>query len=433
MAALSARGLKVAAAKVGPDFIDPGYHRAATNRPSASLDWYLQGPRLIGPLAGASSQGADLLVVEGVMGLFDGTATTAGAPSAGSTAEVAKALAAPIILVLDASAMSGSVAALAHGYTTFDPSVKVAGIVLNRVGSEGHAALLKEALAPLGVPVLGWLRSDERLSWRERHLGLVPVVEQPEAVRRSLDDLAAVVASSLDLSAVVKLAAQAPAAHVGPAPQAEPAGSARVALCSGPAFDFLYPENISLLRQAGAELVPFNPLADEHFPPSCSALYAGGGFPEVFAGEISANRRLLGELASLVALGLPAWAECGGLLLLCESLDGKPMSGALPGVHAHMTERLTIGYREATLRQACFFGPVGTQLRGHEFHRSLTSPAGDALELTGRFGKGYGGFVAGHLFASYLHQHLAATPWLATRFVASACAFSTSTEAGASH
>jgi len=427
MAALSARGLKVAAAKVGPDFIDPGYHRAATGRPSASLDLYLQGPELIGPLAAAASQGADLLLVEGAMGLFDGTATAPGNPSGGSTADVAKALAAPIILVLDASAMSGSVAALAHGYATFDPATNVAGIVLNRVGSDGHAALLKEALAPLGIPVLGWLRSDERLSWRERHLGLVPVVEQPEAVRRSLGGLAAAVAQSLDLSAVVKIAAQAPEAHVEPAPEAEPAGRARVALCSGPAFDFLYPENISLLRQAGAELVPFDPLSDEALPPGCSALYLGGGFPEVFASEISSNRRLLGQLGSLVRSGLPTWAECGGLLLLCESLSSKPMSAALPGVHAHMAEGLTVGYRLATLRRRCFFGAPGTVLRGHEFHRSITAPAGDALELAGRFGKGRGGFAAENLFASYLHQHLAPAPWLATRFVASACGCSTST------
>lgn len=423
LAAFARRGFNVAGAKVGPDFIDPGYHRAATGRASASLDWYLHGPGLLGPLAAASAEGADLLIVEGVMGLFDGTASSAGSPTAGSTAEVAKALAAPTLLVVDASAMSSSVAALVHGYASFDPTLRLAGVVLNRVGGNGHASLLKEALAPLGTPVLGWLRADEQLAWRERHLGLVPVAEHPEAVRRSLGALATVVASSLDLDAIARLAAQAPELRVGPAPRAAPAGRAAVALCSGPAFDFLYPENVSLLRQAGAELVPFDPLSDESLPPGCSALYAGGGYPEVFAAEISANRKLLSQLRSLVGGGLPTWAECGGLLLLCETLDDKPMSAALPGVRARMAERLTIGYREAALRRPSFLGPAGTLLRGHEFHRSETAPAGDALELTGRFGKGYAGFAADNLFASYLHQHLARAPELATRFVAAACAF----------
>jgi cobyrinic acid a,c-diamide synthase len=220
MAAFARRGFKVAGAKVGPDFIDPGYHRAATGRASASLDWYLHGPGLLGPLAAASAEGADLLIVEGVMGLFDGTASSAGSPTAGSTAEVAKALAAPTLLVVDASAMSSSVAALVHGYASFDPTLRLAGVVLNRVGGNGHASLLKEALAPLGTPVLGWLRADEQLAWRERHLGLVPVAEHPEAVRRSLGALATVVASSLDLDAIARLAAQAPELRVGPAPQA---------------------------------------------------------------------------------------------------------------------------------------------------------------------------------------------------------------------
>lgn len=205
-------------------------------------------------------------------------------------------------------------------------------------------------------------------------------------------------------------------------PEARPAGHARVALCSGPAFSFYYPENLSLLSQAGAELVPFDPLRDEALPEGCSGLYAGGGFPEVFAGEISANTKLLTGRGQQVRDGLTTWAECGGLLLLCESLDGTSMSGGLEGVHARMTERLVIGYREATLRRASFFGPEGTVLRGHEFHRSETAPAGDALDLTSRSSTGRGGFAREDLFASYLHQHLAGAPELAGRFVARASA-----------
>ena len=423
MAALARRGARVASAKVGPDFIDPGYHRAATGRASHNLDLYLHGPGLVPALAGSAASGADILVVEGVMGLFDGTGALPGAPAAGSTAEVAKLLQAPVVLVVDAGAMSGSVAALVHGFATFDPDLHLAGVVLNRVGGPGHAALLEEALAPLGVAVLGHLTMDDRLAWRERHLGLVPVAEGPGAVRRSLDLLGEAVAGSLDLQALLSIAAAAPRAQVDEVPRAQPAGHARVALCSGPAFDFYYPENLELLRQAGAELVPFDPLADESLPEGCSGLYAGGGFPEVFAAEISANTKLLAQLGARVRRGLPTWAECGGLLLLCESLDGASMAGALEGVSARMTEHLVIGYREATMRKVSFFGPRGTVLRGHEFHRSVTAPAGEALALAGRFGTGQGGFAGEGLFASYLHQHLAGTPELAGRFVAHASAW----------
>ena len=422
MAALAHRGARVASAKVGPDFIDPGYHRAATGRASHNLDWYLHGAGLVAALAGQAGLGADILVVEGVMGLFDGTAERPGGPSAGSTAEVAKLLSAPVVLVVDAEAMSGSVAALVHGFATFDPGVRVAGVVLNRVGSPGHACLLQEALAPLGVAVLGYLARDDRLSWRGRHLGLVPVAEDPAGVRRSLDRLREVVAASLDLPALLGLASAAPRLHVDDVPRARLAGQARVALCSGPAFDFYYPENLALLRQAGAELVPFDPLADASLPEGCSGLYVGGGFPEVFAGEISANTKLLAQLGERVRSGLPTWAECGGLLLLCESLDGATMSGALEGVHARMSDHLVIGYREATVQTASLFGPEGTVLRGHEFHRSETAPAGEALALAGRFGTGRGGFAGRGLFASYLHQHLAGAPELAEHFVAQASA-----------
>jgi cobyrinic acid a,c-diamide synthase len=417
MAALSHRGLKVAAAKVGPDFIDPGYHRAATGKASHNLDFYLHGHELLGPLAGAAAAGSDLLIVEGVMGLFDGTAAEAGKAGAGSTAEVAKLLQAPVVLVVDASAMSGSVAALVHGFASFDASLHLGGVVLNRVGGPGHASLLGEALRPLGLPVLGYLASDDRLAWRERHLGLVPVAEEPGRVRRSLAGLAATMASSLDLERALQVARAAPPLHVGEAPRTERAGRARVALCSGPAFHFYYPENLALLEEAGAELMPFDPLADEGLPEGCTGLYAGGGFPEVFTKEIAANHKLLSRLREAVDGGLVTWAECGGLLLLCESLDGAAMSGALEGVHARMTERLTIGYREATLRRPSFFGAAGTVLRGHEFHRSETLPPGDALLLSSRWGEGLSGFAGEALFASYLHQHLAASPELAGRFV----------------
>ena len=415
MAALAARGLRVASAKVGPDFIDPSYHAVATGRPGRSLDAWLSGDALLPSLAASGSEDADVLVVEGVMGLFDGSSEPG---CDGSTAAVARLLDAPVVLVVDASAMSGSVAAVVHGYRDLDRRVRVAGVVLNRVAGEGHATMLREALQPLGVPVLGALFDDPQLVWRERHLGLVPVAEHPAEVRVAVERLGAVIERACDVAAVLAAARAAPPHHVAAAPTAAAVGGVRIALASGPAFSFTYPENVALLAAAGAELVPFDPLVDERLPDGCAALYAGGGFPEVFAGALGGNRPLLDDVGRHLARGMLVWAECGGLVWLCEALDGVAMVGAIPA-EARMTERLTIGYRTAVTRTSSPLGPPGTTLRGHEFHRSMTDPAGDALELRSRFGAGTAGFASPTLFATYLHQHLAATPELAERFVTS--------------
>ena len=415
MAALVARGWRTASAKVGPDFIDPSYHAVATGRPGRSLDAWLSGEALLPSLAAVASADADVLVVEGVMGLFDGS----GEPDCdGSTAAVAHVLDAPVVLVVDASAMSGSVAAVVHGYRDLDRRVGVAGVVLNRVGGEGHAALLREALQPLHVPVMGVVYEDPGLVWRERHLGLVPVAEHPDEVRLAVARLGAAIERTCDVAALLAMARAAPARHVPERPTAVPVGGVRVALASGPAFSFTYPENVALLAEAGAELVPFDPLVDERLPDGCAALYAGGGFPEVFAGALGGNPPLLDDVGRHLARGMLVWAECGGLVWLCEALDGVAMVGAIPA-EARMTERLTIGYRTAVTRTSSPLGPPGTTLRGHEFHRSMTDPAGDALELRSRFGAGTAGFASPTLFATYLHQHLAATPELAERFVTS--------------
>ncbi len=414
MAAFSTRGLRVAAAKVGPDFIDPGYHALATGRASHSLDCHLHGRELLPGLAAAAAADADLLVVEDVMGLFDGSAIPG---QDGSTAEVARLIEAPVVLVVDASAMSGSVAALVHGFASFDPRLELSAVVLNRVGGDGHVELLREALAPTGIPVVGALGLREELAWRERHLGLVPVAEHPLDVGAAIGGLAVLLAERLDLEALWRLARAAPRRSEPEPPRARHVGQARVALCGGPAFSFVYPENLRLLEQAGAELVPFDPLVDAHLPEGCSGLVAGGGFPEAFAERLAANSGLLAELRAAVARGMVTWAECGGLLLLCDSLDGVPMAGALSGVRAEMTDRLTIGYRSATTRRSSPLGASGTQLAGHEFHRSVTHPGGDALDIEGRFGRGSSGFCSDTLFASYLHQHLAASPELAEAFV----------------
>jgi cobyrinic acid a,c-diamide synthase len=407
MAALRAAGRDVASAKVGPDFIDPGYHALATGRPGRNLDAWMSGPELIAPLAARAAAGADLLVVEGVMGLFDG-------PS--STAEVAGLLDAPVVLVVDASSMSDSVAAVVHGYATLDPTVHLAGVVLNRVGSPGHEELLRRALEPLDVPVLGVLHRDDGLVWRDRHLGLVPVVERRDEVAASLDRLAALVQAGCDLAAVEALAASAPPRTTDPLPDVRPAGSARIAVAGGAAFSFSYPDNHEALTAAGAELIPFDPIHDPALP-DCDAVVAGGGFPEVYAEALAANRPLLDDVRRRTDLVL--WAECGGLLWLGRELDGHRMAGVVP-VDGTMTDRLTLGYRSGTTTVDTVLGPAGTAVRGHEFHYSTTDPTGDALDLTGRHGRGRSGFATDRVLASYLHLHLAATPHLAEAFVAAA-------------
>jgi cobyrinic acid a,c-diamide synthase len=416
LAALRRAGHRPAAAKVGPDFIDPGYHAAACGRPPRNLDAWLCGAAAVAPLAARAAEGAGLLVVEGVMGLFDGAAD--GAPS--STADVARLLHAPVVLVVDAAALSGSAAAVVHGFASFDPSVRVAGVVLNRVGSGTHETLLREALEPLGIPVLGALRRDDRFTWRDRHLGLVPVAERPEEVAAALDRLAGAIAGAVDLDAVVRLASSAPPLAAGPVPLPTPTGPGPpvpVAVAAGRAFTFTYTDTLEALRAAGAEPVPFDPLRDDRLPEGACGLVVGGGFPEVHGEDLAANRPLLDAVARRVAGGLPTWAECGGLLWLARSLDGRPMAGVVPA-DGRMTGRLTLGYRTAIATRPSPLGPAGTTLRGHEFHYSTCEPAGDALVLASRWGERHEGWATPTLLATYLHHHPGGDPSVLASFAA---------------
>jgi cobyrinic acid a,c-diamide synthase len=414
VAALRAAGHRPATAKVGPDFIDPGYHALASGRPPRNLDAWLCGPDAIRPLAARAAGGADLLVVEGVMGLFDGAADG----RASSTADVARLLGAPVVLVVDASAMAGSVAAVVHGFATLDPELGVAGVILNRVGSDGHETQLREALAPLGLPVLGALRRDDRLTWRDRHLGLVPVAEHPDEVRRALAALGSAVAERVDLAAVVRLAAAAPPEPVaGPVPLPPPGPPVRVAVAGGPAFTFTYADTVDALAAGGAEVVPFDPLRDPALPAAVDGLVVGGGFPETFAADLAANRPLLADAGARVRAGLATWAECGGLLWLARELDGHAMAGVVPAV-ARMTDRLTLGYREVTTRVDTPVGPAGTTFTGHEFHYSRLEPGGDALALASRFGRGREGFATTRLLATYVHHHPGGDPAAVSAFLA---------------
>jgi cobyrinic acid a,c-diamide synthase len=433
MVALRARGLVVSGHKAGPDYIDPGYHALATGRPGRNLDPVLCGEELIAPLFAHGAAGADMAVVEGVMGLFDGRGRT----SFGSTAHVARLLDAPVLLVVDAASQGRSVAALVAGFAGYDRRVRVAGVILNQVGSAWHEEILRAALDDLGVPVLGALGRDEAVAAPSRHLGLVPVAEREGPARQALDRLGAVVGAAVDLDAVLKLAASAgplpttpwspEAALAGPRPTGttHPAVDDHptrpvVAVAGGAAFSFSYPETVELLAAAGAEVVPVDPLRDEALPPGTAALVLGGGFPEVHVADLAANEPLRADVARLARSGRPVIAECAGLLYLARELDGQPMCGVLDA-SAGMTGRLTLGYRDATAAADSVVAPAGVTVRGHEFHRtSVDPPHSPAPAWT--FGGRPEGFVRQAVHASYLHLHWAGYPELARRVVEAAAA-----------
>jgi cobyrinic acid a,c-diamide synthase len=435
MAALADRGLRVAGAKVGPDYIDPSYHRLATGRASATLDAAMSGPDLIAPLARRRGEGCDAMVIEGVMGLFDGAgskrvpaeaAADAAPADAASTAHVARLLDAPVVLVVDASAASTSVAATVHGFATFDPRLRLAGVVANAVGSPRHAELIAGALQRLGVPLLGWLPRDAGVTAPGRHLGLVPAVERAPAAHEGVAALGRAVAAHVDVDAVLAAAATAPA---WPAPAWSPpfarAARARVGVATGPAFSFAYPDDLDVLAAAGAELAWFDPTADAALPAGCDGLVLCGGFPEVYAASLSANAGLRGQIAALAGAGAPVRAECGGLAYLAASLDGQPMCGVLPA-RARMTDSLTLGYRRAVAASDAGGWRAGEVAVGHEFHYSVAESApgrcGDAAAAWRVDGRGPEGFSLAGVHASYVHAHWAAHPHVADRFVADCAA-----------
>jgi len=420
MAALVNRGLRVAPFKVGPDFIDPSYHALATGRPGRNLDAFLSSPELVGPLFAHGVRGADVAVVEGVMGLFDGKS---GGGELASTAHVAKLLDAPVVLVVDGSAMARSAAAMVHGYATFDPELNVAGVVLNRVGSATHERMLRDALAPLGIPVLGVLRRDAAVSTPDRHLGLVPAAERRKEAQESIDALGIVVARSLDLDAAMRLASSAGSLRAEPwspeAPEEERTPEVRVSVAAGPSFSFLYEENVELMEGAGAEVIHFDPTSDRDLPDGTDALYLGGGFPEAYSDALSANEPMKESVARFAGGGRPVVAECGGLLYLARELDGKPMCGVLDA-SARMTDRLTLGYREARATHDSPLAEENASVRGHEFHYSAVEPGAGENPAWDLAGRGAEGFMAGAVHASYLHTHWAATPGLPRRLLRTA-------------
>jgi len=376
--ALARRGLKVRGVKSGPDYIDPGFHAAATSLPGLNLDSWAMSPDLVAALLGEAAQDADIVVVESAMGLFDGIPSDAG--RSGSAADLARTFGLPVLLVLDVSGQSQTAAAVAKGFAVYDPAVRIAGVVLNKVGSERHARLAGDAIGAIGLPVLGAIARDERVSMPERHLGLVQAEEQA-GLDAHIDRLADVVETALDLDRVLEIAAPlALPAPVGTT--ALPPPGQRIALARDAAFTFLYPHVAAEWRRAGAEIVPFSPLADEVPAKDCDVCWLPGGYPELHAGRLAGAENFRAGM-QIFAATKPVHGECGGYMVLGEALEDAdgvvhPMLGLLSHSTSFAKRKMNLGYRRATIVADGPMAPRGSVLRGHEFHYArVTDPGSD--------------------------------------------------------
>lgn len=459
--ALVRRGLRVQPFKSGPDFIDPGLHAAAAKIPSHNLDAWMQPPHALRALFARHARGADVVVVEGAMGLFDGL----GADETGSSAHLAKLLGLPVLLVVDAKAQARSAAALVRGFARFDPDLRLAGVLLNRVGSARHEAILRAALAQAGdAPVLGCLRRSEAIGLPSRHLGLVTAADA-DGLEARLEALADWVEQGVDISALLAALPDLPPSGGAEDVSADAARPpVRIGIARDRAFCFLYEENLRLLVQAGAELVFFSPLTDASLPEGLGGLYLPGGYPELSAWELAANASMRASVRAFCASGRPVWAECGGYMYLLAELAGagaceagreticenrrvdqgevpgaggseapgvgagsfceaQPMCGALPGRAVLRARRAALGYRQARTLRPGPFGPAGTLLRGHEFHYSeyeapADGPPAPAFALTASDGReALDGQARGNIVGGYFHAHLASNPQAAQAFV----------------
>ena len=428
IAAFAARGLRVAPFKVGPDYIDPTYHALAAGRASRNLDAWMLPEERVRQLFAHATRDADLALIEGVMGLFDGFS---GDDDTGSTAHVARILDAPVLLVLDVSAMARSAAAIVRGMRDFDPRVRVAGVILNRVGGENHARMVKDAIeSEIGVPVVGYLARDDALNLPERHLGLIPTLE-PGRWRTWLDAARAKIAATVDLDQVLELARHAPQLPITDYDPFTPSPGvlhATIAVARDAAFNFLYEDNLDLLRAAGADITFFSPLHNSALPRGTRAIYLCGGFPEIYAAELAANVAMRDAIRAAPRAGIPIYAECGGLMYLTEEIVDlesamHAMVGILPG-RSVMTRRLALGYRTARAARDSWLWRADETIRGHEFHYSTwedrptdLAPAYELLPNEFQREVRTEGAQIGNVFASYVHLHFLARPELAARLV----------------
>jgi len=423
MGALRQEGFKVQPFKTGPDYIDPSYHSWATGEASRNLDTWLLSRDAVLELFSRAMVGKDIAVIEGVMGLYDGHSSI---NEEGSTAELAKLLEAPVILVVDSRKGARSLAAMVSGYKAFDPALNLGGVILNGIGSDDHLRFCREAIEHYTeVAVLGYLPRRDNLSLPERHLGLIPTVEEP-ASKEFLRFLVAQCEATLDIPQILRLSEEAKVPEAKPTlfpPKSKPA-LARIAVARDKAFSFYYQDSLELLAAWGAELVNFSPLQDLELPRGISGLYIGGGFPELYAAELAENKSIRQEIKLAAGRGMPVYAECGGLMYLGRSirdLEGNeyPMAGAIPVSSQIDSPRLSLGYRTV---QALGDGPLlcrGEIVRGHEFHWSVLEKDADASKAYCIIDKGkrHEGFHSMNLLASYIHLHMGSLPSMALRFI----------------
>lgn len=412
--------------KVGPDYIDPGYHTVACGgRPSRNLDAWLVPADAVQRSFARAVQGAEVAIIEGVMGLYDGFD---GTQESGSTAEIAKLLFAPVILVLDVARMARSAGALALGYRDYDPALNVAAVICNNVASPRHASWTRQAVEAIGLPVLGCMPRSAEIKIPERHLGLHTAGEQPDELRALLQRLTCIMRQEVDLQRIWQIARMArPLTVVLPVPSQVDA-QVRLAVARDEAFCFYYDDNLDLLRGAGAEIAFFSPLRDAHLPPGSRGVYLGGGYPELYAAQLAANQTLLRDLRAARDAGLPIYAECGGLMYLTQGITDQeggtyPLAGLLPG-YCRLGQHLTVGYRTVKALRPSLLLRESEEVRGHEFHYSvwdgLPPQPPYAYAWKERTGEGirHEGWAEGALLASYVHLHFGARPDLASRFVA---------------
>jgi cobyrinic acid a,c-diamide synthase len=428
MAGLRRRGLAVQPFKCGPDFLDTGHHTRICGRVARNLDTWMLSVEANRRVLRNAAYGADVIVAEGMMGLFDGKN---GSTEIGSSAEIAKLLRLPVVLVVDAAKSARSVAAVVLGFETFDAELRPAGVILNRVAGERHYEMLREAIEPsCTTKILGWLPLESAIAIPERHLGLHGTAEQAaHSQEAAIDAFAALAAKHLDLDGLLALECGLEMAGVEPALVATSASAdvVRVGVPSDHAFSFYYEDNLDLLREQGAEIIWFSPMTDASLPSGLDALYLGGGYPELHAKQLSGNRQMLEEVRTFAASGRPVYAECGGMLYLSESLsvdeDSYAMARVLP-LSMQMTDRLVqFGYVTVEFTEDCLLGRKGTVVRGHSFHHSQIASQGEIAtnyhvqySMSGK--REREGFRRGNVLASYIHLHFRANPAVAENFVA---------------
>ncbi len=426
MAAFIKLGKTVQGYKVGPDYIDPSYHTSVTGRPSRNLDSWMLGEDSVREIFYRSSGDADLSIIEGVMGLFDGKDPLS---NAGSTADLSAILAAPIILVINAASMARSAAAVVLGFQKFAPSIKIAGVLVNQVGSAGHYQLVKAAIEKeCGIPALGYLTKNREIDLPERHLGLIPAIERGEQ-SSIFDTLAEEIGKTVDLKAILAIASQAQdmpelTAKIFTGTKKE--SEITIAVAKDRVFNFYYPENLELLEWQGARVKFFSPFAGESIPDEADGLYIGGGFPEEYAGELSLNQEMLADFRKRITDGLPTFAECGGFMFLTESITDREgcthsMVGIIPASVKMQSRLAALGYREVRALKDSFLLAEGERIRGHEFHYSTVEYHSDvvpfAYEIDGNKGVKKDGYCAKNLIAAYTHLHFGSNPHVVERFI----------------